>query len=215
MGPDGKEMPATNKTFSQFFAHMVELDADGKAVKDMGVQDSGTFMNHLGLSKMPARPPVTAPSTPTIVIAKGDEAEKKNVDLLTQSYDAFNKHDMKATMSFNAPNLVFHEVATPADQDLKQATASLTDLWKGFPDAKITANSIWGAGDYVVTTGTLTGTNSGMFAPMKMNKTGKAVSVPMIEFDRFADGKIAETWLFYDGGMFASQLMGPPAATKK
>ncbi len=215
MGPDGKEMPATNKTFSQLFAHMVELDSEGKATKEIGIQDTGTFMNHLGLSKMPARPPATAPASPTIVIAKGDATENKNVEIIQQSYDAFNKHDMKATMSFNAPNLVFHEIAAPADQNLKQSTESLSQIWKGFPDAKLTISGIWGAGDYVVLNGTMTGTNTGMFAPMKINKTGKAINVPMIEIDRIADGKIAESWLFYDGGMFASQLMGPPPAMKK
>jgi predicted ester cyclase len=214
IGPDGKESPATNKTFSQLFAHMVELDSTGKASKEMAIQDSGTFMNHLGLSKMPARPPAAAPATPTVVVAKGDAAENRNVELIQQSFDAFNKHDMKATMSFNAPNIVFHEIAAPADQNFKQASDSLAALWKGFPDAKIALNGIWGAGDYVVSTGNLTGTNTGMFAPMKVNKTGKPVNVPMIEFDKFADGKIVESWLFYDGGMFASQLMGPPPATK-
>jgi predicted ester cyclase len=47
-----------------------------------------------------------------------------------------------------------------------------------------------------------------------MNKTGKSVTVPMIEFDKLADGKIVESWLFYDGGMFAAQLMPPPSAKK-
>jgi predicted ester cyclase len=214
MGPDGKEMPATNKTFSQLFAHTVEIDSNGKVNREMAVQDSGTFMNHLGLSKMPARPPATAPATPTIVVAKGDQAENRNVELIQQSFDAFNKHDMKATMSFNAPTIVFHEIAAPADQNLKQSSDSLAALWKGFPNAKITLSGAWGAGDYVVSTGALTGTNTGMFAPMKMNKTGKSVTVPMIEFDKLADGKIVESWLFYDGGMFAAQLMPPPSAKK-
>jgi hypothetical protein len=43
--------------------------------------------------------------------------------------------------------------------------------------------------DDVVISGALTGTNTGVFAPMKLNKTGKAVSVPMVEIDRLADGR--------------------------
>jgi predicted ester cyclase len=207
-------MPATNKSFSQLFAHMVEVDSTGKVSKEMAIQDSGTFMNHLGLSKMPARPPATAPSTPTIVLARGDAAENANVETIQQSFAAFNKHDAKAVMAFNAPNLVFHEVAAPADQNFKEAGESLSVILKGFPDAKITINGIWGAGDYVVSHGALTGTNTGPFPPMKLNKTGKAVNVPMIEFDKLSGGKIVESWLFYDGGMFASQLMAPPATNK-
>src|SRR4029453_6963277 len=201
MGPDGKEMPATNKTFSQLFAHMVELDSEGKATREIGIQDSGTFMNHLGLSKMPARPPATPPATPTIVLAKGDAAEAKNVELIQKSYDNFNKHDAKAANADVTPDYVFHEIAGPADLNAKESTDELVALFKGFPDLKLTFSGIWGAGDYVVSTGTLTGTNTGLFAPMKINKTGKAINVPMIEIDRIADGKIAETWLFYDSGM--------------
>jgi predicted ester cyclase len=209
-GPDGKEMPATNKTFSQLFAHAIELDGEGKAVREIGIQDAGTFMNHLGLSKEPARPPVTAPPAPTIVLATGNAMETANVDAVKQSFGAFNGHDVKTAMSFNSPDFVFHEVAMPADQNLRQASDSLATLWKGFPDARVEIDSIWGAGDYVVTQGRLTGTNTGVFAPMKLNKSGRAVNVPMIEIDRLADGKIAETWLFYDGMTLVSQLM-PPA----
>lgn len=214
MGPDGKEMPATLKTFSQLFGHHIEIGSDGKVSKEIGIQDRGTFMNHLGLSKEPARKPAMAPATPTIVIAKGDAAETKNVEMLQQQLAAFNKHDLKATESFEAPSYVFHEIAMPTDQNLMQSSASSAALWKGFPDAKVTLTSIWGAGDYVVSTGALTGTNTGLFAPMKI-KSGKAVNVPMIEIDRVADGKVAETWLFYDGMMFASQLMPPPAPAAK
>src|SRR5262245_12675324 len=157
MGPDGKEMPATNKKFSQLFAHTIEIDAQGKGSKEVAVQETGGFMTQLGLSKMPARPPAAVPAAPTIVIAKGDAAESKNVELLQQSFDAFNKHDVKATMSYNAPGIVFHEMAAPEDQNFKQAGDSLALLLKGFPDAKLTFTGIWGAGDYVVSYGSLTG----------------------------------------------------------
>lgn len=214
VGPDGKEMPPTKKAISQLFGHVVEIGPDGKVSKELGVQDSGTLMSQLGLSKEPARKPATAPATPTIVLAKGDATENKNVETIQQSLDAFNKHDLKAAMSFSAPSYLFHEIPMPVDQNLKQSSDELAGLWKGFPDLKVTLSSIWGAGDYVVSTGTLTGTNTGMFAPMKINKTGKSINVPMLEIDKLADGKITESWLFYDGGMFASQLMPPPPAKK-
>ena len=212
MGPDGKEMPATNKGFSQLFGHHVLTGSDGTIAEEIGVQDTGTMLSHLGLSKEPAPPRTPAPtSPPTIVIAKGDESEAKNVGAIRQGYEAFNAHDMKGVEAVESPSFVLHELPAPADQNMAQNRAALVALWKGFPDARIAITSIWGAGDYVVLTGDLVGTNTGNFAPMKSNKTGRAVKVPTLEIDRLADGKMVESWLFYDGMAFAQQLMAPAA----
>ena len=212
MGPEGTEMPATNKSFSQLFGHMIEIGPDGRVAKEIGVQDSATMLNHLGLSKEPARPPVPAPTgPPTIVIASGSETEAANVAAIRASFDAFNSHDIKAVAALTAPDLVLHEIAMPADMNMKENRQSMLELWKGFPDARVTPDTVWAAGDYVVATAMLTGTNTGDFAPMQARKTGRSVSVPALEIDRMADGKIVESWLFYDGMQFAQQVMGPPS----
>jgi predicted ester cyclase len=211
MGPDGTEMPATNKPFSQLFGHMGEIGPDGTLVKEIGVQDAATMLNHLGLSKEPARPPVPVPTPPpTIVIATGSETEAANVAAVRASFDAFNAHDIKAAEALLAAGVVFHEIAMPTDSNLRENRQSLIELWKGFPDARVTPDTVWGAGDYVVATATFTGTNTGDFAPMNARKTGRSVSVPALEIDRLADGKIVESWLFYDGMQFARQVMGAP-----
>jgi predicted ester cyclase len=82
---------------------------------------------------------------------------------------------------------------------------------------KITPTSVWGAGDYVVATGKIAGTNDGDMKAMKLKKTGKKVDMSWLEIDRFKDGKLAEGWLFYDGMAFANQLglVPPPGAKDK
>ncbi len=45
-----------------------------------------------------------------------------------------------------------------------------------------------------------------MLPAIKFKKTGKQVSAPFIELDRFQDGKIKEVWFFLDNANFISQL---------
>src|SRR5437016_3799961 len=50
-GPDGKEMPGGNQSIGLFFGHSIELDNDGKIVKEIGVMDGITLENQMGLLK--------------------------------------------------------------------------------------------------------------------------------------------------------------------
>jgi predicted ester cyclase len=207
-GPDGKSLPATNKPFGFLMAHMAEFDADGQAaVRDASYVDEGTLMSQLGLSKAKARP-VATPSgaSPIIAIAKNDEAEAKNVAAAQSEFDAFNKHDVKAVDALLTDTYTLHEVARPADLDRKANMATTLELLKGMPDAKITPTTVFGAGDYVVAMGSLSGTNTGGFPSMGVKKNGKAVSLKFLEIFRMENGKIAEDWLFYNGASFAAQL---------
>jgi len=208
MGPDGKEMAATNKRFGLMFGHAIDLDpAALKVVKETGVQDSGTFASQLGLSKMAARPVMEkGADAPKIVIAKNDATEATNVDVEKAQLEAWNKHDAAAVDAYAAEDLVFHDMTGPKDTNKKQSSELNKGYWKAFPDAKLNTSSIWGAGDYVVMIGTFEGTNDGDFPAMKLKKTGKKVSVPFLEIDRLEGGKLKEAWLFFDGGTFAAQL---------
>ena len=76
--------------------------------------------------------------------------------------------------------------------------------------------SAWGAGDYVVATGTWSGTNTGDMPGTKMKKTGKSVALQFVEVDRFAAGKTKNIWIFTNGAAAAAQLgmLPPPGAPK-
>jgi predicted ester cyclase len=212
MGPDGKEMPPTNKKFGLMFGHAIDLDpAALKVVKEIGVQDSGTFASQLGLSRMPARPVMEkGADTPRIVIAKNDATEAANVDLERAQVEAWNKHDAAAVDAFAAEDVVFHDMTGPKDTNKKEGSEFNQGYWKAFSDARLGTSSIWGAGDYVVMIGAFEGTNDGDSPALKLKKTGKKVSVPFIEIDRLEGGKFKEAWIFFDGGAFAAQLATVP-----
>ena len=208
MTPDGHSMPATNKKMAVFFGHAVTLDpAALKVTKEIGVNDSGTVAAQLGMTKMPARPYMEhGAASPTIVMAKHDAVESANLATEAAQLQAWNKHDAAGVKAYASEKLVFHDMGMPADQNLTENLASMSELWKGFSDLKLTYADTWAAGDYVFMTGTLDGTNDGVFAPMNIKKTGKKLSLPFLSIDRLSDGKVVESWLFYDTASMAGQM---------
>ena len=148
--------------------------------------------------------------SPEVVIAKNDDAEKANVAVFQATVDAFNKHDDKAFGATLDKKVQWIDVGSPKDFDLKGAIADTKSFWKGFSDVKISPDQMWGAGDYVVTIGTIAGTNDGDLPMMKLKKTGKSFTQPFMHVVKIEGGKITKSWIFYQTMGMASQLM--PAA---
>ena len=215
-GPMG-ELPATGKKVGYLIGHVLETDDAGLAKREWLFSDSSTTMAQLGMNPMPARPVLEQGWAEKVtVIAKGDETETKNVAAYNKDVESFNKHDVKALSEGVAESLVWSEMAMPKDQNKKEMTAGLKEMFKGFTDLKLSPTSTWGAGDYVVVVGHMDGTNDGNVPSMKLKKTGKKVSLTFLEIDKYKDGKITNAWLFYDGGAFANQLgLIPPPGEKK
>jgi len=200
--------PGTGKKFGLMFGHSIDIDPVARKVtKEIGVMDGATMAAQLGLSPVPARPVIeNGESSPTIVIAKNDDTETKNVEADKLQLEAWNKHDLKTVQMYEADDIVFHDMTAPKDQNKKEADAGAQMLWKAFSDAKLNISSIWGAGDYVAFIGELNGTNDGNFPPMNLKKTDKKVAIPFFEIDRLENGKTKEVWLFFDAANMASQL---------
>jgi len=207
-GPDGKAMPATNKTVGMLVGHTIELDPTGAyAVREATYVDEGTLMAQLGVSPAPARKAEKATGAPAkVVIAKNDDKERANVEVVRKSFAALNAHDVKGVLETLAPNYMSMDIAMPKDSDKTASAASLKEMFTGFPDVKITPVTMWAAGDYVVVTGTFEGTNLGNLPSMGLKKTGKKVSAHFFELFKIENGLCTEDWLFYNGAAMASQL---------
>jgi steroid delta-isomerase-like uncharacterized protein len=79
-----------------------------------------------------------------------------------------------------------------------------------FPDLTLTVNQQIGDGDAVATRWTATGTHKGdLFG---IAPTGKQTTVTGITIDRWADGKVAESWTNWDTLGLLQQLGAVPAA---
>jgi len=207
-GPDGKPAPPTGKAIGMLMAHTVEMDPTGSfAVSDAAYIDQGTMMAQLGVSQAPARKAEKATGAmATVVIAKNDDTERANLAAAQAEIADFNKHDIAAISATAAPDYKFIEIPRPADANLKEMTAGLKEMFAAFSDITITPSAVWAAGDYVVVTGALSGTNTGDMPSMKMKKTGKSVTTHFIEIFKYSGGKVQEDWLFYNGAAFAAQL---------
>jgi steroid delta-isomerase-like uncharacterized protein len=216
------DMPPTKKKIGMQVAHSVHFTDDGKTVdKERFYADMGEMMGQLMPDpKHPVRPASDKAWGPTeTVIAKDDDTEKKNLAAAKAGLEAFNKHDMKAMEASFADDLVWSEIGVPKDWNKKEAVAAHADLFKGFSDLKITPDTAWAAGDYVVAEGTFAGTNDGAVASMGIaKKTGKPMSIHFLQIFKMKDGKLTRSWGFWNSMKFAGDLgmlPPPPAGDKK
>lgn len=212
MGP----VPATGKKIGFLAAHWVELTDQGKAAKELLAYDGGTIAGQLGLAPMPHRKALeTGWTEKPVVVASGSEVEKTNLAAFNKGVEGFNKHDASAALAAAADDVVFSKQSGPADlTGKKEVQKGLEESFKAFPDVKLDVKSAWSAGDYVVSTGTWSGTNTGDMPAMKLKKTGKAVSLHFVEIDKFVAGKTKNIWLFTNGAAAAAQLgLLPPLKT--
>jgi predicted ester cyclase len=207
-------VPATGKKVGFLSAHSIELNDAGKAVKEVLAYDGGTVAGQLGLMPMPHRKVIeTGWTDKPVVIASGSEAEKTNLAAVLKEVDAFNKHDAAGALGSADDKVVFSDLSAPADRvGKKESQKGIEEMFKAFPDAKLDMKSTWAAGDYVVATGVMSGTNTADSPAMHLKKTGKAVSLQFIEIDKFSAGKTTNIWMFANGAAMAGQLgLIPPA----
>lgn len=94
-----------------------------------------------------------------------------------------------------APDFVNHDPARTI-QGLEQYKPFVTGYLTAFPDLHFTIEDQIAEGDKVVTRWTARGTHQGSF--MGIPPTGKQATVTGITIDRFANGKIVESWYNFD-----------------
>jgi predicted ester cyclase len=207
--PDGSAQPATNKKVGYLIGHAADLTDDGRMVQaDRIYADGGTQLGQLGLNPQPHRKLLDKGwAEKPVVIAANNDAEKVNLAAASKMFELFNKHDVKGLTELMADDIVWYEASAPADKVGKASVKrNFDELFKGFSDAKLEISRVWAAGDYVVSEGTLSGTNTGDMPSMKLKKTGKPVRARFFEIDKLVGGKLKNVWIFDNGMSFAAQL---------
>lgn len=212
-GPSG-EMPATNKKVGMLMFHRLAIDESNKASEEWVWMDAATMMNQLGVlaGAPPGRPVMDKglEGAPITVTTTDDAKEKANIEVVNKRIDAFNARKWADLAALHTADFVMSDQTNAKDaKGVKELETGSKAFIGAFPDAKITIENTWAAGDYVVTTGKLTGTNTGDLG--KMKKTGKPVTLEFAEVVQLKDGKIASVWRFHSGMSFAMQLGAMPA----
>ncbi len=187
---------ASGKNVSVRGAGVLTFDEDGKITKEYTFVDQLTPAMQLG--RMPGKARETAPFTgePTWHVAKKDAAEDKLVETVKNGWPvAWSKKDKKALEASVADDVVFEPIAQPSDVKGKAAAAKVLDsLTRAVPDATISVEPAWAAGDFVVATFTVKGTQKGPLGPVA-TVTNKPVTFHGLEIAEVKNGKVAKsTW---------------------
>lgn len=133
------------------------------------------------------RPAVAEVTGRQVVVAKNDELEKTNQEVIKKLFHAAGDHDVQVLGSLLADNLVWSDATQPKDLDKAGALASLQGSWRG-PLPRLTPGTRWAAGDYVAVEETLEAAKPG------------GLTVPALAIYRLANGQIAQAWVFYEHG---------------
>jgi ketosteroid isomerase-like protein len=165
-------------------------------------------MGQLGIWDGPHRAyDTSAAPAPRQAAAADSDAERANVALVENALSAFNAHDAVALAALYAPDAVLADQSAADDATGDAIAAAYKGLFASFPDAQKTEHVVWGAGDWVVSTYRLTGTNQGPLERLGLSEgSGKAIDLQVGDVIRVADGAIAEHWIFADGMAVGIQL---------
>lgn len=197
-------IPPTGKRMSMFQVSVRQYDDRGRIAKARYYVDSSTLFHQLGIiesasaakEEKPWQPPVRA-------VAKQDDQEKANLELVKHGFEALGKSDVKGAVSMYAPDARFRYVpqAIPSQgtEEIEKALANYVSLSSDF---KLTVQDAWAAADWVVVEMTASGKLADDLAGWKGSK-GKEWALSSVELLRLAGGKVKEHWSFANGLKFA------------
>ncbi len=106
-----------------------------------------------------------------------------------------------------APDYVGHNLLR-GDMNREQRIQYVLATTPAMPDLTYTEEDMLADGDKVVTRYTARATHKGPF--MGFQATGKQLTIRGVQINRFADGRIAETWDYMDYLGLMTQLGGVP-----
>ena len=143
------------------------------------------------------------PSQPSTV-------EDENLRIVKASIDAFNAHDVNRAIECDSESIMVYSPQHP--KGTKGRDSMITEMTADFvaiPDIRFNIEQIFGDGDSVIVRGVLSGTNTGPLMTLKGRaiKAGKRpIAIPQAAFHRLQDGKIIESYIYWDTQTVLAQL---------
>lgn len=210
---------ASGKKISVRGASVVTFDSDGKITKAYEYSDALTPAVQTGVVPGKAREVVLPAGEPTIIQAKKDAAEDKQLEAVQAGWVAgwlkpgssqrgTNKAALEAATT---ADVVFENLVQPVDaKGRPEVVKAFEAITKAFPDAEFTINPVWSAGAYVVSSFTIRGTQKGAFGPAQ-RVTNKPFTLHGLEVSEIRDGKIARATWYTNGAELLGQLGLLPA----
>jgi steroid delta-isomerase-like uncharacterized protein len=132
---------------------------------------------------------------------------------LARRHDAaFNAKDADGRRAIEARDIEFVMPGGISLRGHENVMQVVQAFWKALPDARITPDDLFAAGDTVVAEGTLAGTHTGPFRTPdgEIPATGNAVTLRYAAIKRFRDDRLASEHLYFDQLEFLQQLGAAP-----
>jgi steroid delta-isomerase-like uncharacterized protein len=143
--------------------------------------------------------------------------EATNKATVRQIDDVLNSGDLelifKTIDELMAPDALIHTPLRIEATGAELAKQLWARLLRAYPDLRIAIEDLIAEGDKVVSRNTVTGTHQGEH--MGIPPTGKSVTYNEVIINRFADGRIVETWAVVDVLAQMRQLGAVPAAPEQ
>ncbi len=135
-----------------------------------------------------------------------------------KSLAIWNEGKFEVVDEVYSADIVRHAAGVMDDVEGVEAyKAYVKDVRTIYPDFQVTLDQRIAADDWLTVQWTVTGTNEGALNE-NVPATGKKIEISGVTVARFADGKIAEEWAYWNHGAVLSQLgftMTPPAMAEK
>jgi steroid delta-isomerase-like uncharacterized protein len=134
------------------------------------------------------------------------EAPDDNVALVRRFLeDVYGKGDMDAAYEIVAEDHVFHVPAGTDYESGRDGVQRRVAMFRAaLPDLSFRIGETFASQDLVAMSWTFSGTHQGPF--MGVGPTGKRVAINGLSMARVRDGKIVETWGYWDTGQLYKQL---------
>jgi steroid delta-isomerase-like uncharacterized protein len=214
---DFRGLPATNKPLGAEVLTWIWHDKEGKAKKVLVYYNEAALLAQMGVMgpDAPVPPIPEIPSgQPEIITGEDDAAAKKALkDLHSAGKDSWKLCEEKLCTA----TLVGHDMAEGKSMKTPEEHKKSQEMFFGaFPDMKpkVDQSAAFGK-DWAVITMKGKATHKGDMGPLKA--TNKKVTLQYSELVRFEEGKIAESWGYYNGLDTLAQLgvFTPPKVEKK
>ena len=122
-----------------------------------------------------------------------------------KSLEVWNTGNLSLFDEMLSPDYVYHQVDISEDVVGIEANKELVASFRtSFPDLNVTFDELIIKGDYSVIRWTVTGTNTGPYGDLP--PTGKKVKYSGVAISHVVDGKISETWQYYNQAALLIQL---------
>jgi steroid delta-isomerase-like uncharacterized protein len=132
--------------------------------------------------------------------------EKEMKALWTSDLEAWNGSDLSVLDEILSPNYLRHAVDISEDIiGIEAYKENITANRTSNPDFNVSVDELIIKGDIIVGRWTVTGTNTGP-STFGLPPTGNKIRISGAAIHHIVDGKISETWMFYNQAALLTQL---------